>query len=393
MKKLPLALIIASLLLSYTAAAETGRVCVASKGRIFVRSRCLKKETTLSTNKMGLYGLSASLFGTSNVNATVSSDILLTPFLASLPSDPDLPDFNNLTVNQGARLTVPSGTVIRCKGTAVINGTINVTAGAIGSFIYVDKHNLTISNVSHSSSMVPAGQGIARSGPAMGQFGYYLSKQFGGGYSFGLILDPDEDFYQPSKMARFVFTSGLYGGAGGAGNFDTSGGDGGGKIVILAEGGITIGAQGIISANGYDNQVNGGGGGGGGVVILASQGSIVNHGSLQAKGGNGQGAGWSPMIDHLYYGPGGGGGGGFVNLISPSSITLGATVVSGGTAGASAPAVSFMGDYTMGGAAGGASYGNGGTGGAVNADGTVDAASAGQDGAALTTAVDPVEMF
>jgi hypothetical protein len=167
-------------------------------------------------------------------------------------------------------------------------------------------------------------------------------------------------------------------------------------LVILAAGGITIGATGSIDADGQSatgaNQFNyglkySGGGGGGGIVVLASRTSIVNSGTLVARGGMGADGSWNsgssgPLIQT---GPGGGGGGGIINLFA-AYIVAGAALVTGGSGG-HVGSGQPLGGYAGG---GGGSYGSGGsTSDLSNGDGY-----SGGDGIVSTTITpDPATLF
>lgn len=103
------------------------------------------------------------------------------------------------------------------------------------------------------------------------------------------------------------------GGAGGGGgaSYSYNGADGaaginwgGGLLIIIAAGDITIGSSGVIRANGGNGGNGGaagayvqyadsgtggggGGGGGGGIVMIAHKGVFINNGSIQVNGGAG----------------------------------------------------------------------------------------------------------
>ncbi|MBO94294.1 MAG: hypothetical protein CMI32_05275, partial [Opitutales bacterium] len=115
-----------------------------------------------------------------------------------------------------------------------------------------------------------------------------------------------------------VVISDLLGGSGGGGGDWRGGGSGGGAIELLADGGgiITIAPTGKISADGGDTNNNdrGGGGGSGGSIRLQAA-SILNNGSLTARGGRG-------TTDQA-------GGGGRIALISDGAVTVGSLDVSG----------------------------------------------------------------
>ncbi len=112
------------------------------------------------------------------------------------------------------------------------------------------------------------------------------------------------------------------------------GGDGGGAIEIVASNDIVIGKYGKLLVNGADGAQStqgGGGGGSGGAVLIAAGGTVVNQGTLEARGGMGGFGGFENMDM-----PGGGGGGGRVALFGESVQNLddGAVLVDGGACGA-----------------------------------------------------------
>jgi hypothetical protein len=129
----------------------------------------------------------------------------------------------------------------------------------------------------------------------------------------------------------------VLGGGGGAGtgnnstagstDYLSSGGCGGGIVIVRAK---KFSGSGFISANGADaNDVTtngvtdaaGGGGAGGSIIVLTntSAGPGTNSITASANGGNG-----GNMTAYFAHGPGGGGGGGFVftNVIPTGSITV-----------------------------------------------------------------------
>ena len=110
----------------------------------------------------------------------------------------------------------------------------------------------------------------------------------------------------------------LLGGSGGAGGNYKAGGGGGGAIELVADGTgtITITSGAKITVNGGDTTDNnrGGGGGSGGSIRLQG-GSIVNNGSLEARGVTAE-------SDKD-------GGGGRISLVSDGDVTVGNTDVTG----------------------------------------------------------------
>ena len=254
----------------------------------------------------------------------------------------------NFSVSSGVTLTVPSGTVIRATGTVAISGTITVLQSTMPGY-----------------QTTPADS------------------------------DGDAGIALPAFTLRQLLKPGLAGGGPGGltpyGTYSPVGaGFGGGTLVILSEGAMSI--SGSITANGggpgtdvYGDSV---GGGAGGIIILASKAAIDNTGTLSAIGGQGNAAGsYGPQS--ATYAPGGGGGGGVVHLLSPSN-TAGTVNLGGGAVGTGS-----AGSYT-GGNGGGASGGNGGVGTQYNGnDGTVTVtATAGSAGLKiLTTVTDPATLF
>jgi len=246
----------------------------------------------------------------------------------------------DFTVASGVTLTVPSGTMIHATGTVTITGTLIVQAGgAQGLYLAAP-----LTNVNYGATGV--------GGLALNTF--TLRKllnpgAFGGGN--GGLLEPNG-------------TSGL----------------GGGSIVILAAGAISV--TGSITANGNAGVENttfetGDGGGAGGIIILASKTSVNNTGTLTANGGNG--APLQPGNSD----PSGGGGGGLIHLLAPSGqLTGGTRNVAAGAAGTG----TTQGNGNASG--GGAMGGNGGNG----AFGS--AATAGAAGLSISTTVaDPASLF
>jgi LPXTG-site transpeptidase (sortase) family protein len=142
----------------------------------------------------------------------------------------------------------------------------------------------------------------------------------------------------PAAVTRVVL-----GGGGGAGTrnnsvaFQSSGGTGGGIVMIRT--GSVVGA-GTINANGGVGVTpandGGGGGGAGGSVVVTTNTGTVNGLTINANGGNGTDA-WplGPTGGANYHGPGGGGGGGVI--ITSNALPLAQTTVAGGLHGTTTP--------------------------------------------------------
>jgi hypothetical protein len=251
--------------------------------------------------------------------------------------------FTNLTIT--GTLTVPSGLVIRATGNVTISGQIKV------------------------ASNTNAGAGIGSSPAAVGN----NSIAAGGG-----AVSP--------LFARLMVSPGPLGG--GVGPFSdhnaANPAGGGGTIVIVAAGSITINATGSIRADGDNGRPAvpsssiGGGGGGGGVIVLASRTGITNNGVMTALGGNGANALPDPSTGT---GASGGGGGGVISLFAPV-ISVGTAIVNGGAAGSGINATSGYGG------------GGGGSGGAGGSSGAATYATAGSPGMTFTKIMaDPSYLF
>lgn len=285
--------------------------------------------------------------------------------------------FTDVTIDPGATLTVPSGTVFRCTGTFTNNGTIVIQTSAKGAA------RNTVQGTILLPAIRPAHPGITLLAAGNGEAGDSSAFRYSGSGGTGLgAVSANQIRYPGAK----------FGGGGGLGdllgNNTSRSGDGGGSIVVLCRGAITN--NGIITADGEDG--NGsleGGGGGGGAVVLASKASVTSASgsTISAKGG----AGLSAGADHA---PSGGGGGGLIHLLAPVVTTTGATLaVTGGAAGASGAIGSVTANPRSAGGGGGGSVGNGGSGGNVSTDGEGRVASSGISGQTFLTVVDPTALF
>ena len=235
--------------------------------------------------------------------------------------------FDNLTINAGVTLTVPSGTKIYCSGNFVNNGTITVSFG-----------------VPRSRWFGNADQGFPTSaGDTYSQRIAYGSESFRG------MLD-----YGPKGGGNG--TQGSFTGA------DLYGGAGGGTLMIFAQTGFTnagtiqaLGEAGALTPGTQDRP--GTGGGGGGFVFVGCDANINNTGTISVRGGNGSNAGSTSDGEG-----GGGGGGGLIHLMSPSAnAVMGTLTITGGSGGAGDAPVDPN-SFNDGGN-GGAGAGNGGLGG------------------------------
>lgn len=288
--------------------------------------------------------------------------------------------YTDVVINSGVTLIVPSGTVIRCTGSFVNNGTILVgNTGAAGVEVGTLAEGGLFFNADTSGVMpatVQAHPGISARAAMMPEVGTNGTSRTPGLGGIGL-----SEF-----SARLIRYPGPFAGGAGAGGVVQAGPSGGGSLVVLCGGSIVN--NGAIKADAI-NAGTGVGGGGGGVIILASQTSVTSTSgsSLLARGGNGG-------ISNSQSAVSGGGGGGIIHLMSPSINTVGATIsVAGGAAGTSSGA-SITANPSTGGGGGGACGGNGGNGASVdvfNSGGV--GATAGSTGHALTSLLDPTSLF
>ena len=285
--------------------------------------------------------------------------------------DPSELLFTDFTVEAGATLTVPSGTVLRCTGTFTNRGTIVVQPYAAGG-------TLRTVLIEGYPQVKPAHPGLAASSASLGTVATLGSSAYGSAGGVGL----------GEARARSVRIVGPEGGGGGGGRDSWPGGAGGGTLTVLAQGPLVN--EGSIQANG--SSTPGGasvGGGGGGVLVLASATRIMNSGALRAAGAPGSPALKEPS-GNWGLGGGGGGGGGLIVAVSPILEGAGGLSVSGGAGGAPAGTLAAGATGRGGGGGGGASVGEGGWGGGVGAGaGNVEAGLPGAAGAIVTRLHDP----
>jgi len=306
-------------------------------GSVRIRAECNRREVPIDPAALGLQVAGPPGPAGADGQLRIYGDGSAGP--RTVTGDETLEDANrqytDFTVGAGVTLTVPSGTVIRCTGQFVNNGTIVVGTASPGA-------KEAVRNSTIDSTYQPPGQGVALTAAARGELGPAGNFYFGGFGGIGLTATQARSILQPGVSA---------GGGGACGVF--AGGDGGG-------------------------------GGAGGVVVLASKARVDNRGVLSAKGGAGGANGTSD-------GPGGGGGGGIVHLLAPVIDDSGVVAVDGGSAGplTATKAVGLR----AGGGAGGSCGGGGGAGGSVSSDDSAQSAAPGGVGHALKTQVDPTALF
>lgn len=313
-----------------------------------------------STGAPGLNGSSTSDFvwGTgADGDLTLSGASTIDP----------LKQYRNITVSSGAVITVPAGSSIRCSGTLTIDGQLVAAAGGTGGKIEsgFDGQSLDAARRSPGSSLnyapAPSGELIITGGSGASADG-------------GINQTASSDI----DSLKNTFKVGVIRGGGGAGSLGGEGGAGGGSLALLCKQGITILGAGAVLADGSDGSA-GSGGGSGGLIVLATNGTILNQGTLRAKGGSGG-------TTSTTSGSGGGGSGGIINMVASSIQNTGGLIVTGG---AGAPAAgSITGLWRSGGGAGGSPGGIGGNGGTVtNSSNTSTAGGNGSNGQVFQTTV------
>lgn len=334
-----------------TSILQNGQV-ITNLSRVTRLKKCKTGEVKLS-DAFNIYG-----DGSGELKKISASETLEDPLVS----------YTNVEIDAGVTWTVPSGTVIRCKGNFTNNGTIIVQTGAFGG---------QANGADSSSNFIAYAQalsGVSARAAGSGEFGDGGDIRVGGYGGFGLSE------YQASIIR---YTGPFAGGAGAGGA--TQGGKGGGGLVVLCEGDIRN--TGIIKADGGSSTL-GAGGGGGGVIILASKKSVVStaDSSLLARGGNGANI-------TIGSGPGGGGGGGIIHLMAPEVNATGATVsVDPGLAGLDT-GISISLSVKFGGHGGGASGGSGGNGAAVSGTAISFPAFDGLEGHIIYSLIDPSPLF
>lgn len=402
----------AFLIISGSPASAQSKLKVCKKGNsVFAAKKCGKNGqaldiTTLTgaagatgaTGEAGAAGASGAdgilgVYGDGSAGPlSVTSN---TSWYTSPPTNNNL-QFTTCTVATGTTLTIPSGTVLRCRGAVDIAGTITVVAPRNGG----QANRGGTASESLVPSYVQAGAGISPRSAGPGEVGKVnaglnsLSGGYGGdGVSGGLTDDPARFL---GSLLRGEHLSGGGGaaviGEGGFGLGVESGG-GGGSFSIISMSTITI--SGTINADaGFGLCITGGcGGGGGGIVVLAAKTSIAfsGSGSITARGGNGADAGAST-------GAGGAGGGGIIQYLSPSVPTISGTnsVVTAGTSGATPNNGVTSATIRQAGGGGGGCGGLGATGGTVpetTGAQTANPVFVGGPGIALGIAVDPSALL
>ena len=260
-------------------------------------------------------------------------------------------NFTSLTLDEGIGLTLQGSlpAAIVASGDIVINGTVVVNSGAhAGGLSQASAPGVTGGRVGYGN-----GRYVSNCCAA----GYDTSSGGGGGgkASAGQKGDPGVIFFTgadngaggPGGAADSHPRILSGGGGGGGGQWGTgydffqdggAGGGGGGAALFETPGNMTIGATGVIEANGANGQeanrgpAAAGGGGAGGALWFDAGLAWINRGVISASGGHGaSGRIYKPFL--TYYGDGGSGSGGEI-FVDPQSITnLGLIDVADGNGG------------------------------------------------------------
>jgi gliding motility-associated-like protein len=260
-------------------------------------------------------------------------------------------NFDNFTVNNGVVITVTAGVgplIIKCTGTATINGAIRSDGGDGGN----------------GTQGVFSG-GIGGAG-GIGAAGWGTNGGLGGSVGLGVNGNPGVSFGTSTgaglggvgNSSSGPWSAGAGGGAGysttGTVGSTTDGGAGGaggaayGDVsltTIMTQSAVTTNLLGGSGGGGGGNRGNisraaggGGGGGGGAIQITATSINFSPTGLISVKGGNG---GTSTNNGGAYGGSGGGGSGGTLNLKSNNIVGFVQATnsnISGGIGGASSGA-------------------------------------------------------
>lgn len=254
--------------------------------------------------------------------------------------------YNNLTINAGYALTVPTGAIIFVSGTLTVNGEIKSPEGAAGGatkggsgvggqgggavFVFatniVGTGTISANGASGTDATGNSSSGVGYDGTSGNMLGisldgggkgdYSSSSGAGGGTTTDLSLTDAQTItanalkYDIMDIIPAVCTA-AGGGSGGCSTGSQSFGGGAGGTGTYGNGGDGDAGGAVIAGSG------GGGGGGGGLVLICST-KPVPAIHLNAIGGDG---GLSRGVTSSYA-CGGGGGGGQVIIIAPSSSAI-----------------------------------------------------------------------
>ena len=306
--------------------------------------------TDCSTSDRGTYGFAdVTAIDTGNDKLTIDENLSFTPNNDSVAGTTfchvlisRVPEFDNLTINNGISLSVASFPYITTSsGGGVLAIKVSNTLTAVGT-ANISASNTGFAGGLSSGSTMYVGRSLQK-GSSTGDINianggggaYWNSTGGGGGGGHGAGGDGYGKTNGGTSIPSLQSCSGscdpesylFFGGGGGNGKSKT-GGNGGGIIIIYANT-ITGGSATLnVTANGetapiVSSGTDGAGGGAGGTVFLRSD-SVSGLGTLniEAKGGNSSTQATAG---------GGGGGGGMIYVNSPNCATTFTYGVNGGS--------------------------------------------------------------
>jgi hypothetical protein len=286
-------------------------------------------------------------------------------------------EYQQITIERGTVLRMRSGSMLRCLGTLLNNGTIEILPGAFGAsrFFTTDTPLAPGGRLAHPG-------GVAAASASDGLISYSSLARSGPGI-------PDR-----APGTTFLLRLPAFGGGGGGSGMTTDssqeqvGGMGGGSAQIFCRAGIVN--RGTIIAVGEGGGPNGGGGGAGGLLLLGSTGVVTNRGTISVAGGNGAPA--AVVADgSIAVAAGGGGAGGHLQIIAARfENSAGEVFVTGGVAGSSSASATSA-SMRVGGGQGGSLFARGGRGGSVAAE-VFESAEDGADGDVNVLEAGPTDL-
>lgn len=192
-------------------------------------------------------------------------------------------NYNNITINSGVTVNINLCTIMICKGTFTLNGTINGNGkGATGGA------TCSTSGATYEYNTGEAGKNSASGSNGTGG-GCYSTAFTGAKYTGSMPQDiVDVIEYSPNMPE-------IYGGGGSSG-YDgnkpgNAGGAGGAGLIVIAKKAILNGTITCNGATGNHSENSGGDGGGGGILIVAE--TVQGTGTFSHTGGY---AGWHKVV-------------------------------------------------------------------------------------------------
>ncbi len=392
------------------------KFCVrSSDSKLFIRSRCKRDETRIQnlseligaqgpTGETGQSGQNGNIavYGDGSAGSLVVAASSILDWTETPPSSSNL-QFSDCTIPSGSMLVVPSGLIIKCRDSINVSGGIQVKV--VNNNGYVQKNPEVVTTLFSSVRYPSTVLGLATPAPGEVATASALASELTlNGGAGGTAISQDATTEASARFIAGIFRgAALFGGGGAAALHLTgptrsfsSGGRGGGSLVLLSQGEILINGSLGVNGEAPNPSINGGGGGGaGGLLVLASNQAIEFGGTAVINADGAQGS-----LANTTCGAGGGGGGGIVQLIAPNlpSETDVATVVSvSGGQGGLGNSVSHTGNYRQAGPGGGGFGGSGGKGADITSLDTVALAAItaenGSDGHISMLTASPTNLF